>query len=226
LISRRIPDEKVTVVPNGVDLSGFKPGKKNAELLSALGLAGKFVFGYIGTFYDFEGVYDLVDAFHKLHEQEENAALLLVGGGETETAIKERLKKLNSDHILFVGKVPHERVFDYYTLMDAMIYPRKSTRVTEMTTPLKPLEAMAIGTPVICSSVGGLVELVGVENGLFFPPGNYDILMDCCRMLMHDPEMRKTFGINGKKRAVTERSWHEIVKKYIDVYDLVLDEKP
>ena len=221
LISRKIPDTKITVVPNGVDLSGFRLEEKNMALLSSLGLEGKFVFGYLGTFYDFEGIYSLVDAFQKLHEQEKNAALLLVGGGETEGAIRKKLKRLNANYIIFVGKIPHERVLDYYALMDVIVYPRKHTRVTEMTTPLKPLEAMALGKPVICSSVGGLVELVGKENGLFFPPGNYDILVNCCRMLMHDPVMRKELGTNGKERAINERSWDKIVKKYIRVYDSI-----
>ena len=188
-------------------------------MLSTLGLEGKFVFGYIGTFYDFEGIYDLVDVFHKLHEQEESAVLLLVGGGETERAIREKLKEHKADYIKFVGKVPHERVVDYYALMDVMVYPRKRTRVTEMTTPLKPLEAMALGRPVICSSVGGLVELVGKGNGFFFPPGNYDMLINCCRTLMHDPVMRRELGAKGKERAFTERSWDKIVKKYVSVYD-------
>jgi PEP-CTERM/exosortase A-associated glycosyltransferase len=221
LISRKVPNIKVSVVPNGVDISSFEPEKKNAELLSALGLEDKFIFGYIGTFYDFEGIYDLLDTFDKLHDQEKNAVLVLVGGGETENAIRGKLKELNVDYIKFLGKVPHEKVLDYYALMDVMIYPRKSTRVTEMTTPLKPLEAMALGKPVICSSVGGLVELVGKENGLFFPPENYDILVNCCRMLMHDPVMRKELGTNGKERAINERSWDKIVKKYVGVYDSI-----
>jgi len=219
LISRRIPDKKLSVVPNGVDLSSFRLAKQNGKLLSALGLEGKFVFGYLGTFYDFEGIYSLLDAFLKLHEQEKDAALLLVGGGETEGILREKLKGLNADYIVFPGKVPNEEVLDYYALMDVMIYPRKSTRITEMTTPLKPLEAMALEKPVICSSVGGLVELVGKENGLFFPPGNQDILVNCCSMLIHDPILRKKLGTNGKERAINERSWDKIVKKYIRVYD-------
>jgi glycogen synthase len=221
LISRRVPNTKISVVPNGVDLSVFGSEKVNMQLLSSFGLEDKFVFGYIGTFYDFEDISGLIDTFHKLHKMEKSAALLLVGGGETEGAIRKKLKELNADYIAFTGKIPHERVLDYYALMDAVIYPRKSTRITEMTTPLKPLEAMALGKPVICSSVGGLVELVGKENGFFFPPGNYDALVACCRMLIHDPVMRNKLAINGKERVINKRSWDEIVKRYVRVYDSI-----
>lgn len=221
LISRGVPDTKISVIPNGVEFSGFGPEKKNAELLSTLSLENRFIFGYLGTFYDFEGIYDLLDAFHKLHNQERSAALLLVGGGETEYAVRKKIKQLNADYIVFPGKVPHEKILDYYSLMDVMIYPRKSTRVTEMTTPLKPLEAMALEKPVICSSVGGLMELVGKENGLFFPPGDQNILVDCCKMLMHDPVMRKKLGTNGKVRAINKRSWDKVVKGYLRIYDSI-----
>ena len=121
---------------------------------------------------------------------------------------------LLNDDIVFVGKVPHKDVLDYYGLMDVMVYPRKSMRVTELTTPLKPLEAMALGKPVICSSVGGLMELVDTGNGLFFPPGNQDALVDCCLRLLRNPVLREEIGQNGKKRVLIEKDWNKIVREY------------
>jgi len=221
LVSRGITDTRISVVPNGVDVSSFRLEIKNNELISSLGLKNKFIFGYLGTFYDFEGICDLIDAIYRLHKQGEKVALLLVGGGETESAVQEKLDAINGDYIIFPGKIPHEEVSDYYSLMDAMIYPRKSTRITEMTTPLKPLEAMLFGKPVICSSVGGLLELVGYENALFFPPGNHDILLKCCRALIHDPIMRKKLSIKGRNRAINEKSWDTIVEKYLRIYDSI-----
>ena len=146
-------------------------------------------------------------------------ALVLVGGGETEARIKHQLDGLLNDDIVFVGEVPHKDVLNYYGLMDVMVYPRKSMRVTEFTTPLKPLEAMALGKPVICSSVGGLVELVGPGNGLFFPPGNRDALIDCCLSLSRNPVLREKLGKRGKKRALIERNWSKIVREYDKIYN-------
>ena len=221
LISRCIFKDKIFIVPNGVDHCVFDPRPDNIDLLRKLGLEGKTVFGYIGTFFDFEGIDDLINAFVSLHNEEENVALLLVGGGETEERIKRQLDRLAICDISFVGKVPHTEILDFYGLMDVMVYPRKSMRITELTTPLKPLEAMAMGKPVVCSSVGGLMELVGADNGLFFPPGNIKLLVDCLKELLHDLALREKIARNGKRRALLEKRWDIIVKSYTDIYNAI-----
>ena len=219
LISRGINKDKLFFVPNGVDSHFFESKEKDHNLLDSLGLDKKLVFGYIGTFYDFEGVEDLIQAFVKLYGENNDAALLLVGGGERESEIRTQLERINVDYIVYAGKIPHEKVMAYYSAMDIMVYPRKSTRVTEMTTPLKPLEAMALGKPVICSSVGGLVELIGADNGLFFSPGRHDEMVDCCLQLIRNPLLRNQLKVNGKKRALQERTWRKIIERYRDVYE-------
>ena len=220
LVLRKISAKKVFVVPNGIDLRILERPVQDSSFASRLGLEGKTVFGYLGTFYDFEGVSDLIEAIVKLHKTEKDVALLLVGGGERESNIKKRLKDLDVDYIVFAGKVPHEMVVEYYNIMDVVVYPRKSTKVTELTTPLKPLEAMALGKPVVCSSVGGLVELVGSNNGLFFPPGNLDALVDRCRYLLRNPSSLKKLAKKGEKRAIKERRWDKIVKEYEEIYSI------
>ena len=220
LVFRGIPAKKVFVVPNGIDLGILNKPVQDSSLASRLGLVGKTVFGYLGTFYDFEGISDLIEAIVKLHETEKEAVLLLVGGGERESSIIKRLMDLDVDYIIFVGKVPHEMVVEYYKIMDVIVYPRKSTKVTELTTPLKPLEAMALGKPVICSAVGGLVELVGSDNGLFFTPGNLDALVDICRYFLRNFSSLKKLAKRGEERAIKERRWDRIVKEYESVYAL------
>jgi PEP-CTERM/exosortase A-associated glycosyltransferase len=219
LAARGIPEKKIFVVPNGVDGQTFQSKPKNPTLAARLGLNGKTVLGYLGTFYDFEGIDDLIRAFALLRSQEKEIALLLIGGGEMENAIRNQVEQLEDPGVVLMGKVPPETVPDYYALMDMVIYPRKRTRITEMTTPLKPLEAMALGKPVICSAVGGLKELVGPGNGLFFPPGNDQELIHCCKRLMHDPALGARLAVLGRKRALEERNWSHIVGKYLSVYD-------
>lgn len=221
LILRNIPNERVFVVPNGFDAEALRRRPKESSLVSRLGLKGKVVLGYIGQFYGFEGIDDLIRAFTILRGNEKDVALLLIGGGEEEKSIREQVARLGDSAVILIEKVAHEKVADYYALMDIMIYPRKKNRLTELTTPLKPLEAMALGKPVICSSVGGLIELVGANNGLFFSPGNQDALIDCCMQLLRKQTLRKELVENGKKRALTERSWTKIVKEYYRVYDFV-----
>ena len=220
LISRGIFQNKIFIVPNGVDSTVFENNNRDLGLVSSFGLDKRVVFGYIGQFYDFEGIEDLILAFAKLHQEVEGIALLLVGGGENEIDIKKRVNFLNVKDVILTGKLAHENVSDYYALMDVMVYPRKKSRLTELTTPLKPLEAMAFGKPVICSSVGGLVELVGIDNALYFRPGNVNELIQCCMHLIRNPLLRKRIGEKGRNRALRERAWENIVTKYVDTYDL------
>ena len=219
LIARGIPENRLFVVPNGVDGFNLVPKARNRNLATRMGLDGKTVIGYLGTFYDFEGIDDLIRTFAMLNKQKKDVVLLLIGGGEMEQSIQAQATRLGNPNVVLIKKVPHNTVPDYYALMDMVIYPRKSTRITEMTTPLKPLEAMALGKPVICSAVGGLKELVGPDNGLFFTPENDQELIHCCKQLMHDPALADRLTALGRKRALEERNWSHIVEKYHSVYD-------
>ena len=156
--------------------------------------------------------------FYCSMKAKKNVALLVVGGGEMEDAIRALVEKSGNSAIILAGKVSPDMVSEYYALMDMVVYPRKSTRITEMTTPLKPLEAMALGKPVICSNVGGLKELVGEGNGLFFSPGSKDQLNACIKRLMHDPGFSLCLGEAGRRRALEARSWRNLIRKYEDVY--------
>ena len=221
LLNRGIPGDKLFVVPNGVDDMTFESKTKDRDLAARLGLDGKTVIGYLGTFYDFEGVEDLIRVFDILHKQEKDLALLLIGGGEKERQIRAQVKRLGNPGVVLMEKVPPNTVPNYYALMDMVVYPRKSTRITEMTTPLKPLEAMALGKPVICSAVGGLKELVGPGNGFFFTPGNDEELIYYCKKLICDPSLSAKLAAAGKKRALKERNWSHIVKAYVSVYQCI-----
>ena len=219
LLTRGIPENRLFVIPNGVDRVSLAPKAKNKDLATRMGLDGKTVLGYLGTFYDFEGIDDLIRAFDMLHKQQNNMALLLIGGGEMEQTIRAQIKRLGNPNLILLGKVSHETTADYYALMDIVVYPRKSTRITEMTTPLKPLEAMALGKPVICSAVGGLKELVGDGNALFFTAGDEAELLSCCWQLIRNPSLAKQLGKAGKRRALEERNWFNLIDKYYNVYD-------
>jgi PEP-CTERM/exosortase A-associated glycosyltransferase len=219
LAARGILKERLFVVPNGVDGISFEPKTKNLALAAQLGLADKIVIGYLGSFFDFEGIDNLIKAFEILHKREKNVALLLIGGGEKEQAIRTQISRLCGPKVILIGKIPPEKAPDYYSLMDMVVYPRKSTRITEITTPLKPLEAMASGKPLVCSAVGGLKELVGKGNALFFTPENEKDLFRCCQQLIHKPSLGKQLAMVGKNRALGKRNWFYLVEKYSKVYE-------
>ena len=217
LIARGVTAEKIVVSPNGVDLALFgDPPPPDAALAAELGLAGKAVIGFIGSFYDYEGLDDLIAAMPMLGD----AHLLLVGGGPMEGALAAQAASSPAcDRIHFVGRVPHDQVECYYSLIDILAYPRKKMRLTDLVTPLKPLEAMAQMRLVAASDVGGHRELIedGV-TGTLFAPDNPEALAAALNALLanrdHWDERRKVARAFVEK----DRNWSSNISRYAPVY--------
>jgi len=185
LVARGFPQGKIGIMPNGVDLTLFgKIAPREQALADHLQLGDGPVIGFIGSFYDYEGIDDLIAAMPHLLETHPDARLLLVGGGPMGDALRLHAEASPArEAIRFVGRVPHHEVERYYALMDIMAYPRKASRLTELVTPLKPLEAMAQDKLVAASDVGGHRELMtdGVTGVLFAP----DDPLACAASLAH-----------------------------------------
>lgn len=225
LARRGIALSRVSVVPNGVDIEEFTPLKRSAPLARRLGLNGGPVFGFIGSFYRYEGLRFLVEAFPRIRAQIPDARLMLVGGGEEEPILRE-LAQTQQDGILFTGRVPHHEVNDYYSLVDVIVCPRLRMRLTELVTPLKPLESMAMGKAVLASDVGGHQELI--ENGrtglLFRAEDSEDIVKQSVR-LAGDPTLRAALGEAGRHFVASERSWDKLAQRYVGIYNELLASK-
>lgn len=226
LIARGIDADKITVSPNGVDLELFgDPPPRDDALADTLGLAADdAVIGYIGSFYDYEGIDDLIAAMPALVAAQPNARLLLVGGGPREAALKaQAAASPAAAHIRFVGRVPHQEVERYYSLIDILAYPRKKMRLTDLVTPLKPLEAMAQGKLVAASDVGGHRELIedGATGTLFAPDDPAAIARALAKLLENRgmwPERRRTARIFVE----SHRNWSSNILRYEPVYQRLL----
>ena len=226
LIARGIDPAKITVSPNGVDLDLFgSPPPRDDALAAELGLgAGDPVIGFIGSFYDYEGIDDLIAAMPALIAAEPRARLLLVGGGPMEEALKaQAAASPAAGHILFVGRVPHEQVERYYSLIDILAYPRKKMRLTDLVTPLKPLEAMAQGKLVAASDVGGHRELIedGVTGSLF-APDDPAALAAALAGLLARREMWDERRCVARSFVEAERNWSSNILRYEPVYQNLL----
>jgi PEP-CTERM/exosortase A-associated glycosyltransferase len=220
MISRGISQEKITVIQNCVDTDIFSRQQYDEELAGKYGLKGELVFGFIGSFYHYEGLDILIDSFAKAFRDNRNMKLLLVGSGPERNHLHRKVERLGmTDHVVFTGSVPHEQVTRYYSLIDVLIYPREKMRLTECVTPLKPLEAMAMGKVVIGSSVGGIKELITHnQNGLLFEAGNIDSL---CTLIIELNKYNKVFNEIAENAEETVRKkfmWHSAVRKYLPVY--------
>ncbi|MEP3226367.1 MAG: TIGR04063 family PEP-CTERM/XrtA system glycosyltransferase [Parasphingorhabdus sp.] len=228
LVLRGVAREKITVSPNGVDMSLFgQPTAPDEVLRKQLALAGKSVLGFIGSFYDYEGLDDLIAAMPYLQEKCPEAHLLLVGGGPMEKALKEQVQTSPaSDAITFAGRVPHADVERYYGLMDIMVYPRKSMRLTELVTPLKPLEAMAQGRLVAASDIGGHRELIeDGKTGTLFPAGSpQKIAAKLANLLKNRDSWPQTIE-TARKFVEADRNWSSNILRYKPVYQQLIAHK-
>ena len=225
LVARGTDAARITVMPNGVDLALFgTPPAPDPALAAELGLGEGPVIGFIGSFYDYEGIDDLIAAMPALIARQPGAKLLLVGGGPCEAALKAQAgASPAAAAIRFVGRVPHEAVERYYALTDIMAYPRKRSRLTDLVTPLKPLEAMAQGKLVAASDVGGHRELIadGV-TGTLFAPDDPAACADSLARLARKRDGWEAMRAAGRAHVESRHDWARNAERYLDVYQTLL----
>ncbi len=221
LVTRGIAPDKIIVSPNGVDLDlfGNRPPRDDA-LGAELGLDGADVVGFIGSFYDYEGLDDLIAAMPALVAARPDARLVMVGGGPMEAALRAQAAASPvANAIVFVGRVPHEEVERYYGLVDILAYPRKRMRLTDLVTPLKPLEAMAQGRLVAASDVGGHRELIrDGETGTLFTPDDPPAIATALAGMFADRSGWDERRARGRAFVKEERNWSSNIRRYDPLY--------
>lgn len=220
LVRRNIPAQKITPVFNGVDIEDFRPGAVDGDYQRQWNLAGKKVIGFIGSFYRYEGLDLLVKAFARIAKEDKDAVLLLVGGGEMEGELAQLVAGLElGKRVVMPGRIPHERVPGVYAMIDVLAYPRYSMRLTELVTPLKPLEAMAMGKALVASDVGGHKELIRHnETGLLFKAGDEGALAGELQRLLKDGELRESLERQGRDWVARHHTWEKTTAVYRDIY--------
>lgn len=221
IVKRGIAEKKITIIPNAVDIKKFSfKQQANPELKQELGLQGKRVIGFIGSFYAYEGLPLILEALPEIIKQQSTVRLLLVGGGPQEQNIKDKVKQLQLQaYVIFTGRVPHDQVQEYYNQVDIFVYPRLAMRLTELVTPLKPLEAMAQGRLVVASDVGGHKELItDQENGILFKANDANSLAQSVLNLLEHSELQDYMRTKGRHYVEQERNWEKSVRNYKQVY--------
>lgn len=226
IVARGISASHVTVIPNAVDVETFQMAQPaDPALQEKWGLKGRTVIGFIGSFYAYEGLDLLVAALPDVIKAHPNACLLLVGGGPQEAALKAQVQSLGlTQHVIFTGRVPHAEVNRYYDLIDMLAYPRHSMRLTELVTPLKPLEAMAQGHLFVASDVGGHKELIEHgKNGWLFKADDRSALSQAIVDMLAHPERWPLMKANGREFVESVRNWRNSVANYQAPYERILN---
>ncbi len=225
LVSRGIAAEKITLIPNAVDVSKFSgPAMPDPALKTKLGLDGKITLGFIGSFYDYEGLEVLLESLPVILREIPDVRLLLVGGGPEDENLKELTKLFGIENqVMFTGRVPHDRVQEYYNQVDIFVYPRKRMRLTDLVTPLKPLEAMAQHKLVAASNIGGHNELiVDGKTGVLFKPDNSLALARTIIDLLGKRDQWPDIITGGRKYVEEVRNWKNSIANYKDVFNRIV----
>ncbi|ALS97655.1 TIGR04063 family PEP-CTERM/XrtA system glycosyltransferase [Lacimicrobium alkaliphilum] len=221
LLSRGVPESKITVIPNAVNIEQFNLiTNKDSQLEKQFGLQNKRVLGFLGSFYAYEGLDLLIRAMPFIIKQFPDAVLLLVGGGPQEQNLKSLVKELGiEDKVIMPGRVPHDEVSGYYSLVDLLVYPRKSMRLTELVTPLKPLEAMAQGKLLLASDVGGHKELIeDRKTGWLFKSDDVQALAGKAGEVLANQGDWPQVIANGREFVEKVRNWPNSVANYQALY--------
>ena len=222
---RNIDAGRVTVIPNAVDIAAFKFGAvPDSTLRHQLGLDGKTVLGFVGSFYYYEGLDLLLEAASQLVSHHAELRVLLVGGGPAEPALRALADRLGiAERVVFAGRVTHSDVQRYYNLIDVLVYARHSIRLTELVTPLKPLEAMAQGRVFVASDVGGHRELIrDGDTGHLFRANDAAALAHKIDQILASRSQWDAMRHRAREFVETERTWAHSVTRYAEVYAGVL----
>ena len=228
IVARGLAAKKVTVIPNAVDIEQFGYGQPRDESLAEeLGVTGKTVLGFIGSFYAYEGLDLGIRALARMMATNPDLRLLLVGGGPEEDRLRQLATSLGvSGSVHFTGRVPHAEVQRFYSLVDILVYPRRRMRLTDLVTPLKPLEAMAQGKLVLASDVGGHRELItDRHNGRLFNADDATALANAALDLLEDRASWNSLRNAGRRFVEQERNWPRSVARYAEVYLTLLADR-
>jgi PEP-CTERM/exosortase A-associated glycosyltransferase len=212
--------DRVFVVGNGVDTEAFVPRTPRPEVRERCRAGGDFVIGFVGSFFSFEGLPLLVEAFAALRRRHPGSRLVLVGDGEDRKVVERIVGERGlGGAASLVGSVPHADVPDYYASLDVLVYPRYRSPLTEMISPLKPLEPMAMGRCVVGSDVGGIRELVADgETGLLFRAGSPEALEEKLELLLSRRVDAAALGARAREHVVANRQWRHMARAYESAY--------
>lgn len=218
-VGRGVAEDKVHVVPNGVDLVRFDPETAPRDWRERRGFGSEPLLLYLGALRDYEGVDLILEALPRITARHPEARLIIAGGGEARERIAGAAQAAGEQARL-LSPVPHAETPAVYAAADLVLYPRRATRATERVAPLKPLEAMAMGRAILASDVGGLRELLtDGETARLFPAGLAEALAKIAGELLDDAPQRERLGAAARAEARGSFGWPRVVSGYLRVYE-------
>jgi glycosyltransferase involved in cell wall biosynthesis len=221
ILDRGVDPGKVIIVPNGVSEEFLQPlPDDQGKLRASLGIKpGEHVVGLVSSLVAHEGIGTLLEAVKILGDRGVRTRALIVGDGPERSALQRQAAALGIDAI-FPGRVPMSEVRAYHAVLDVFVVPRTPDRVCQLVTPLKPVEAMASGLPVVLSAVKALSEIVNDKvTGLLSAPLDAAALADVLSTLLDSPDLRAELGANAREWVARDRTWAHNAARYREAYE-------
>ena len=221
----RVPEEKISIVQNGVETKLFSPGD-GSTLRSDLNAEGKFVASYIGTLGLAHGLQTLVEAAETLQRTEPNILFLLLGEGADRERIHALAKSRRLENIRFVPQQLREKIPAYIAASDVCLVLLKKSEVFETVIPTKMLEFMSCGRPVILGVKGQAREILEQSGGgLYVEPENSAALCEAIRELQRQDGLQDSMGRKGRQYVVQNLSRERTAGDYLDVLNRLSPKK-
>ena len=205
LISRGIDKDKITVVTNGVDLRQFTRPIKDINLISKLGLSGKFIVGYIGTHGLAQALEVILNAAQKIQSRLDQSDIhfLFIGNGAKKRELVNFAESNKIKNVTFLDSVPRSEVFNYWSILDASIIHLRKNILFESVIPSKLFECMAMGIPVAHGVDGESAEIVlNNKVGETFSPENITELINIILRFKQSPLKLIEYKNNGIERSI------------------------
>ena len=215
-----VPAERIEVMTNGVRLEHFAPQPQPEELRRSLGLRqSDIVVGFVGWFRKWHGIEMLLEAFQKSGLAGRGVKVMLIGDGQAIADLRQYVAENRlGDSVIFTGPVPHAGVPPYLDLIDIAVQPAAN----EYCCPMKILEYMALGKPVVAPRQENIQELLREgEEAQFFSAGEVNSLADALKVLVNDPAKARRMGRLARE-AITSRGylWSANAKRAVEMAGL------
>jgi glycosyltransferase involved in cell wall biosynthesis len=222
LLRAGIPDEKIVVNPNGVDIEKFRPGVGGLAARRDLGVAeDEILAGFVGTFGPWHGVLTLAAAIAELPANSK-MRFLLVGAGRLRDEVQRIVRAAGREQqVIFAGHVEHERVPALLDACDVLLSPHVPLEDGSefFGSPTKLFEYMAMAKAIVASRLGQIGEvLVDEETALLTEPGDVPALSNAILRLSTSRELRERLGAAARRAAIAKHTWRHNAQRALDAY--------
>lgn len=212
-----VPADRLLVVPNGIDTERFAPAPSDPEARAALGLDGRFVVGTTSNMLRYEGLDLLIRALARAQTAGLPVHGLFVGGGPCDVELRRLAGQLGVP-ATFVGRVPAAQVPGWLRQMDLFVVPRRDLTITRFAGPIKLVEAMATGLPIVASGVGDIEPLLADGRGRLVAPGSVAGLAAALMELADQPGRRAAMGRLAREYALNRLLWSSAADRHREAY--------